>query len=159
MTTQQHKPVLSDVISASPRLRQHFWHSANSNNTRVCDAGTYNLRDWQSCAKSRDCLNSALAESLPVCVAAADPSHSHVERMHRQTDRQFRIGDVKIPLPPISMYISVWAMILPRTPQRQRMAPTHNTRVCGSTRDFGGGGVNSVSSTHLSCNGMNLSRS
>ena len=99
----------------------------------------------------------SLNRSLSVSLRQIRPTRT--QNVCTDSDGSSRIGDVKIPLPPISMYISVWAMTLARTPQRQRMAPTHNTRVCGSTRDFGGGGVNSVSSTHLSCNGMNLSRS
>ena len=99
----------------------------------------------------------SLNRSLSVSLRQIRPTRT--QNVCTDSDGSSRIGDVKIPLPPISMYISVWAMTLARTPQRQRMAPTQNTRVCGSTRDFGGGGVNSVSSTHLSCNGMNLSRS
>jgi hypothetical protein len=73
--------------------------------TPACVVRERNSRDWQSFAESRDSLNSSLAESLSVCVCGRSVPPpplmvSHAERMHRQTDRQFRmIGDVKIPPP------------------------------------------------------------
>ena len=139
-----------------PRVLVSGSISGTVQNTRVCSAGT-NSRDWQSCAKSRGSLNSLNRSS------AADPStvtSLMVRTRNVCTDSHgsLRFGDVKN-IPPELYHLRSTGFPYGHGHQTQRMAPTQNTRVCGSTIDFGGGGVNSVSSTHLSCNGMNLSRS